>query len=90
MKVVGINIPAMFESNFPNQTMSTATRSILILDRILSLDAQSLYILLKLIRRIAVAARLAVVCLLETPAQRRGLFHLMDNALIFSFEVGVG
>eukprot|EP00300_Choanocystis_sp_HF-7_P001249 c11005_g1_i1.p1 GENE.c11005_g1_i1~~c11005_g1_i1.p1 ORF type:complete len:1385 (+),score=292.59 c11005_g1_i1:330-4157(+) len=69
--------------------MSTAVRSILLLDQIHSLDAQSLFVVLKLIKRIAVPARLAIIFMLNTPEEAQGLFALLDNILLFS-EEGVG
>eukprot|EP00299_Pterocystis_sp_00344_P011579 c5427_g1_i2.p1 GENE.c5427_g1_i2~~c5427_g1_i2.p1 ORF type:complete len:1360 (+),score=346.01 c5427_g1_i2:60-4139(+) len=69
-----------------DQIFSTASRSLLILDRLSSLDAQSLYVVLRLIRRMAKDARLAVTVLLTSPAERKGLTHLMDNLLIFDME----
>ena len=69
------------------QTVSPSARSIILLDRIHALDAQSLYVVLKLFRRIAVRARLAVIVILEDHAERVGLLDLMDNLLVFSWEV---
>eukprot|EP00301_Raphidiophrys_heterophryoidea_P006718 c12686_g1_i1.p1 GENE.c12686_g1_i1~~c12686_g1_i1.p1 ORF type:complete len:1482 (+),score=399.00 c12686_g1_i1:161-4606(+) len=76
------------ESNIEigNKILSTSTRSVLILDQILSLDAQSLYVCLKLIRLIAAQARLAVILLIDRTVEQRGLYSLLDTILIFRKE----
>lgn len=72
-----------------DQTFSTAVRSILILDRILELDAQSVFVVLKLLKRISTSARLAIVLMIDSPEAAEGLFYLLDSFLTFT-EEGVG
>jgi len=80
--------PGVSDSNIEigNKVLSTATRSVLILDQILSLDAQSLYMTLKLVRLMAAQARLAVIILVDRLVEQRGIFSLLDTILIFKKE----
>lgn len=80
--------PGTSEANIEigNKVLSTSTRSVLILDQILSLDAQSLYVCLKLIRLIASQARLAVIILIDRHVEQKGLYSLLDTILLFRKE----
>eukprot|EP00301_Raphidiophrys_heterophryoidea_P005050 c12155_g1_i1.p1 GENE.c12155_g1_i1~~c12155_g1_i1.p1 ORF type:complete len:1458 (+),score=411.83 c12155_g1_i1:214-4587(+) len=69
-----------------SKTLSMASRSILILDNILALDAQSLYVTLKLIQRVSSLARLAVILVLDKRVEQIGLFNLLDTILIYKRE----
>eukprot|EP00299_Pterocystis_sp_00344_P009813 c4248_g1_i1.p1 GENE.c4248_g1_i1~~c4248_g1_i1.p1 ORF type:complete len:1010 (-),score=291.47 c4248_g1_i1:87-2753(-) len=80
------NAPQHTQIEIGDHTFSTGVRSILLLDLIHELDAQSLFIVLKLLKRIASSARLAVIMMLRTPEEVQGLFSLMDNVLIFNEE----
>lgn len=82
-------VPTTTMVGIGDQTFSTAVRSILILDRILELDAQSVFVVLKLLKRIASSARLAIVLMLDSAEAAEGLFYLLDTFLTFT-EEGVG
>eukprot|EP00300_Choanocystis_sp_HF-7_P015527 c19091_g1_i2.p1 GENE.c19091_g1_i2~~c19091_g1_i2.p1 ORF type:complete len:770 (+),score=188.24 c19091_g1_i2:67-2376(+) len=91
MEIVGTLIQAPVPADttdfeIGDKAFSTAFRCILIIDRALNLDAQSLYITLRLVRKLAAKTKMAVVLLIEKEHEQIGLFGLTDMVLVFNYE----
>merc|ERR1712185_830552 len=63
---------------------SKKVASILILHKMSDhLDPQAIFVVIKLVRRIALQASLAVVLYLDKSIERHGLFNLVNDAFVF-------
>ena len=69
------------------QLLSPTGRSVVILDKLFGLDPRSVYVSLKLIRRVSKAIGMSVLLTASSPEAQQGLFHLFDDVVAFSEQV---